>query len=188
MNPLRLGLLIMLAILVIGLFLYSIWPARYRIAIHESAEVAAAMPGLPPGDFWSETRDGKLSAMLVDVRSKADYDKGHIKGAIHIPFGQLTDRKQLHKLRKEQVYLYSESEAVSHQAALLLRMLGINATPVNSTYPFLTSIQFETENQTGFFFSEEKMRFNYPLYFKAFKVTEPAPVEIKVPVPKPEGC
>ncbi|MHB9111681.1 MAG: rhodanese-like domain-containing protein [Thermoleophilia bacterium] len=70
----------------------------------------------------------KAKLMLLDVRSKADYDKGHIEGAIQVDFKQWAATDNLQKLdasRKIIVICYTGNTAA--QATSGLRMLGFDA-------------------------------------------------------------
>jgi NADPH-dependent 2,4-dienoyl-CoA reductase/sulfur reductase-like enzyme/rhodanese-related sulfurtransferase len=48
-------------------------------------------PLITPAELIQRARDGE-QWQIVDVRSAADYAKGHVDGAIHIPLAQLRDR------------------------------------------------------------------------------------------------
>jgi len=60
-------------------------------------------------------------AVLVDVRAKADYDKGHIQGALHWPKHEIlvcTSANDLSEmLRNKTLFLYSQAGLKSHVAA-----------------------------------------------------------------------
>ncbi len=47
------------------------------------------------------------SPLILDVRSKKEYEKGHIQGAVHIPIKQLTDRLSIISDKKsEEIVVY----------------------------------------------------------------------------------
>ena len=61
---------------------------------------------------------------LVDIRSKADYDSGHIQGAHHIPLAALISDASLATLPEgRKVVVYSNGTAHAAQAAILLRLI-----------------------------------------------------------------
>lgn len=67
-------------------------------------------------------RDG---ARVVDVSSKADYDKGHIVEAVHIPQSQLAgSQAKLDKLKGKPVLVVDKSGATAGQAASVLLKQG----------------------------------------------------------------
>lgn len=68
---------------------------------------------------------------FVSVRSAADYAKGHIDGAINIPFGKGMEQQftQLPKDKKLIVYCYTGQTA--GQTVAGLRMLGYDAVSLN---------------------------------------------------------
>ena len=66
-------------------------------------------------------------AIILDVRTKSEWDNGHIKNAKHIPLDQL--RNQLEKVKKmnKPVITYCASGARSAQAARILNSNNIQA-------------------------------------------------------------
>ncbi len=68
---------------------------------------------------------------VIDIRSAADYEKGHIEGAINVPYG--TDiAKQLHKIPTNQsVLVYCYSGQTASQTTALLRMADRKAYNVS---------------------------------------------------------
>lgn len=188
MNPLRLGLMILLAFLLFGVIIYRLVPSKYDLPLSEADVVAAQMPGLSPIHFWNTLRTEGDKSVVVDVRTPEAFEQGHIKGAVNIPASDILGRKHLRKLKKERVLIYGENEIVAHEAALLLRMTGVDATPVNGGYVRLKGAGFDPGNAPALFYSDEKVQFNYRAYFKSFEVIAAEPAEIKVPLPKPGGC
>ena len=64
-------------------------------------------------------------AVLLDVRTKEEYDEKHIKDAINIPLASIGDKMpdELPDL-DENIYVYCRSGNRSHQAARRLNKLG----------------------------------------------------------------
>lgn len=59
--------------------------------------------------------------LFVDVRSKEEYDSGHVKGAIHIPAAQLEDRiKEIPQAKITVVYCIGKGCSSSTYAAKIL--------------------------------------------------------------------
>ena len=59
-------------------------------------------------------------AQLIDVRSRDDYDAGHILGARSIPYLELKQRYV--ELREDQpIYLYEDREYAAYRSALELK-------------------------------------------------------------------
>lgn len=70
-------------------------------------------------EFKKTMRKGQL----IDVRSKNEFNTGHINGARNISLQMIT--REYHKLRKDQpVYLYCANGKRSNRAAVLLRGKG----------------------------------------------------------------
>ena len=56
----------------------------------DPAQVGLA-PSLSPRSVHEQQDTGR-SAVLIDVRSQAEYEAGHIPGAVHIPFDEVAER------------------------------------------------------------------------------------------------
>jgi hydroxyacylglutathione hydrolase len=67
---------------------------------------------------------GRNGAVVLDVRSTAEYGEGHVPGAIHIPLGYLSDR--LDEIpRDRKVAIHCESGSRSRLAIMLIRGYGV---------------------------------------------------------------
>ncbi len=68
---------------------------------------------------------------VIDIRDKVDYDKGHVKEAINIPYGE-DIVKNLEKIPNDRpVMVYCYSGQTASQTAALLRMAGKDAYNVS---------------------------------------------------------
>jgi rhodanese-related sulfurtransferase len=66
-------------------------------------------------------------AVILDVRTKGEYQGGHIKNALHIPLQELTNKiNQVKKLNKP-VIVYCASGMRSGSATSILKSKGIDA-------------------------------------------------------------
>ncbi|MBT8446447.1 MAG: rhodanese-like domain-containing protein [Gammaproteobacteria bacterium] len=67
------------------------------------------------------------NAVTVDVRGEADFKRGHILDALHIPLASLPERiKELEPHRESPVIVYCELGNVSPRAAIKLREAGFD--------------------------------------------------------------
>ncbi|MFB1082361.1 FAD-dependent oxidoreductase [Jeotgalibacillus sp. JSM ZJ347] len=65
-------------------------PVMYTgMALHNS--ISKKAPLITPQQLINETESGE-TFQIIDTRSKAQYEKAHVKGAIHIPLGDLRAR------------------------------------------------------------------------------------------------
>lgn len=60
--------------------------------------------------------------IIVDVRTKEEYDEGHIVGAINIPYDEIDENSRLDKTK--QIFVYCRSGARSEIASKSLAALG----------------------------------------------------------------
>ncbi|MDF2661899.1 MAG: CoA-disulfide reductase [Paenibacillus sp.] len=71
--------------------------------------------------------------IVLDVRTKAEYDKGHIEGAVHIPVDEL--RSRMHELDKDQeIYAYCAVGVRGHVASRILTQHGYRVKNVTGGY------------------------------------------------------
>ena len=86
------------------------------------AGTSTASAVVPPADAWTAIRAG---ALLVDVRTQAEYDQGHLEGALLIPYDQVASRaSELGDDKSRAVVLYCRSGNRSSQAKKALEGLG----------------------------------------------------------------
>lgn len=78
--------------------------------------------------------DAQEQVVIVDIRSAADYDIAHIKGAINAPFGAGLAEKVQMLPTDQAVYVYCYSGQTAGQTIALLRMLGIEAYSIKSGF------------------------------------------------------
>ena len=71
----------------------------------------------PPANFY-----------LLDVRTPAEYEDGHVVGAINSPIGQPFG--DIEKLKSSSVYVYCETHNRSRLAAGLLETAGVSEVTV----------------------------------------------------------
>ena len=76
-------------------------------------------------DDLLERMEEKKEQLILDVRSNREYKKGHIKGAVHIPFDELPDRlKEVEDYKNKDIILYCQSGRRAGIAAKTLDKAG----------------------------------------------------------------
>lgn len=84
-------------------------------------------------DFLAKVQDG-TAGFVIDLRKAEDYAKGHIQGAINIPYGAAV-AEELDRIPDDQpVYVYCYSGQTASQTAALLNVAGKNAYNVSGGY------------------------------------------------------
>jgi rhodanese-related sulfurtransferase len=90
-------------------------------------------------------------AVLVDVRSKEEWDKGHVAGAVLLPVDSLRkhslDREKLAETlpKGKPLYLYCLVGMRSKAAAVILKREGYDPRPLKQGYEELVAAGFEDE-------------------------------------------
>ena len=74
---------------------------------------------------WKALRDAAdAGALIVDVRTPAEYASGHIDGALNLPLGQLSQKLGKLGKKKRPLLVYCRSGNRSSSAVALLRDAG----------------------------------------------------------------
>lgn len=66
-----------------------------------------------------------IGAILLDVRSRQEYDEGHLQGAINIPDFELANRVEREIPKKNQlIVIYCQYGGRSKNAMILMKKMG----------------------------------------------------------------
>jgi len=87
-------------------------------------------PVISADALWENLNDGDKSndPFILSVRSPADYAKGHIPGAVNIPWKDVARPESLAKLPKDrQIVVYCYTGHTGQIATTVLNLLGYNA-------------------------------------------------------------
>ena len=69
--------------------------------------------------------DGGVAPVIVDVRTRREYEAGHVPGALHVPFYTLLVRQDdIPGARERPVVVYCEHGPRAGVARLALRLIG----------------------------------------------------------------
>lgn len=99
----------------------------YFAALPQDTNVISA------GDFLAKVAANE-DIVILDLRAEEDYAKGHIKGAVNVPFGNAIPAALQKIPNNKPVYVYCYSGQTASQATVLLNIAGIDATNVRSGY------------------------------------------------------
>ena len=82
-------------------------------------------------DFVDKVVAGEAMT-IIDIRSAEDYGKGHVKGAVNLPWGGTAIADGLSSIPTDKpVYVYCYTGQTAGQAVVTLNLAGINAQSVN---------------------------------------------------------
>lgn len=80
------------------------------------------------------------SVMIVDIRENKDYQKGHLEGAINIPYSELANKESLTALDPNKtIILVDYNGHLASQATRVLSILGYEAYPIKDGMRVWTS-------------------------------------------------
>lgn len=74
--------------------------------------------------------------VVVDIRTAADYDKGHIKGALNVPWGTAISDNLAKIPQDKDVFIYCYTGQTAGQAVVTMNLAGIKARSVNLGWNF----------------------------------------------------
>ncbi|AGA70376.1 rhodanese-related sulfurtransferase [Desulfitobacterium dichloroeliminans LMG P-21439] len=103
--------------------------------VREAAEAYfAKMPAdvykIPEKDFVAKVKAGE-DLFIMDVRQAKDYDAGHIKGAVNIPWGEAIAQNLVNLPKDKTIMVYCYTGQTAGQTVALLNVAGFNAKSVN---------------------------------------------------------
>jgi rhodanese-related sulfurtransferase len=86
----------------------------------------AQRSAITPVELMAEIDAGK-APVVVDVRSRAEYDAGHVPGALHVPFWQVSAHaSSLPRDRETPLVVYCGHGPRAYLAGVALRRLGFS--------------------------------------------------------------
>ncbi len=85
------------------------------------------MKALGAGDAQEAREYIEQGSAVIDVRTKAEFEAGHLKGSINIPLDQIASRVDEIKKMKQPIVTCCRSGARSGSAARILNNKGIKA-------------------------------------------------------------
>ncbi len=117
--------------------------------------------------------------LFIDLRTEAEYDAGHIPGAINIPFDQLLESRNIKTVKRsgdQMPVLYAGSESKAQTARLLLLAKGMDAGIRVMGGNYKTAVEFAIEDFKPAFaaYKDEKARFDYRRFMRPSPTGQPA--------------
>lgn len=95
--------------------------------------------GVDPQSAWKEIRSG---AKLIDVRTPEEFASGHLKGAVNIPYDQISSRlAEVGNDKGQPVVVYCRSGKRSAKAKDTLEGLGYNRVVNGGGYEAMKGTQ-----------------------------------------------
>jgi hypothetical protein len=90
---------------------------------------------ITPIDFYNKYYVKHKDYYLIDLRSKSEYKKGHIKGSQNIYWLNILDEKNLKRLpTNKPIFLICYVGHTSSQILTLLKLLGFNVISIKYGY------------------------------------------------------
>ncbi len=101
-----------------------------QVADKYYANMGADIYKISEADLKAKVDAGDTSFLLIDIRSAEDYAKGHIKGAVNIPFAKVGE--YLDKLPADkEIIEYCYTGQTAGQTVAIMNMYGLKAKSLN---------------------------------------------------------
>ncbi len=90
---------------------------------------------ITPQGLKALINSGSNSFVIIDLRPESAYRKGHIQGAINIPYKKLFSPEYINRLPKDKkIIVYCPDESISPYVVALLRGAGFDAWQLKGGY------------------------------------------------------
>lgn len=116
--------------------------------------------------------------LLIDLRTEAEFEAGHIPGAVNIPFDELLESRNLRTLRRsadKTPVLYAGTEARAQTARMLLLAKGLKTDirVMGGNYDTAVEYAIETFKPAFAAYKDEKARFDYRRFMQVSPTGQP---------------
>jgi rhodanese-related sulfurtransferase len=158
---------------------------QFQLSVDESIQALLFSDEVVvPDEIMEAVQKPGSNAVLVDVRSPAEFEKGHLENAINIPTQHVLEPENIKLWDQGEVtyYLYGQTQLEANSAWMILRQLGYTNVRIlqgGLSYfaDFSDSSWLKLEDETA--------RFNYAEVFRqaienAEKINAPAPKPVIV--------
>ncbi len=169
MNSLRSASLIIIGLILLGAIIRSLISADYAVTVDETIQFDAKKSPMNYLAFHRKLGNNDIDKyQLIDIRKNTIFQKGHVPGAINIPYARLLKKEGLSQINKKKpILIYCSEEPKAATAALMLYQYGfkkVNYLPGG----FHTIKQFVLEefDPAHGFYSVEKQQYNYQNYIR----------------------
>ncbi|MEW6526883.1 MAG: rhodanese-like domain-containing protein [Spirochaetota bacterium] len=122
---------------IIMLFLPGPDPSKINLDLHAMAQIIGNKEDhVTPGELSQWIIAGNNDYQLIDIRSKDEYDKGHIEGSINIPLENLLNKNVIadELNHDKKIVLYSNGSSHASQAWVVLKGLGFDCYILEGGY------------------------------------------------------
>jgi rhodanese-related sulfurtransferase len=96
------------------------------------AALVSCSPGAPKSSISQSELASRIATraapLVIDVRTRVEFDSGHVPGAVHVPHGEVSTRlRELGTGSEREIVVYCEQGNRSALAAAALRRAGFRA-------------------------------------------------------------
>jgi rhodanese-related sulfurtransferase len=187
-NPLRVSTFIFTAVIILLMIVHKFIPANYTVAVDDSLYFNMSENAITLHELHYLLNQDEIAYQLIDIRTAKEFQEGHIPNAVNIPAEELLHKKSRKQLKENTNLIYCSSEHMAYSTSFLLRQLGYNCSPINGNYEIIKEAILDSVKPELLFYSQEKQKFNYPLYIKQIEAPQEFSVDIKEEIKTQSGC
>jgi len=162
------GHFISLAVLVVvAIVIVALKPGKsdFRLSASETLEQTVKRSHLISYERYTKLiAAGTQGVQLIDLRSSADYESGHLPDAINIPMEELCDNQSMKLFTREGIIkvMYSDSSYQAAQAWCILYQMGCPDLVILDTTGALGDlIQKGSEADAPMIYNDERKQFTF---------------------------
>lgn len=114
-------------------------------------------PHIPPFQVAKKMNEGKV--VFIDVSKQSEYEENHIRGAVHIPIGELEDRlARIERFKGDTIVVVCPKGSVAPKATAVLKKAGFDDVSSmeggmkdwkDQNMPYVTSAAEEADEATN---------------------------------------
>ncbi|MDV7392584.1 rhodanese-like domain-containing protein, partial [Arthrospira platensis SPKY1] len=100
---------------------------QFKLSVDESIQALLFSDEVVvPDEIMEAVQKNGSNAVLVDVRSPAEFEKGHLENAVNIPTQHILGPENIKLWDQSEVtyYLYGQTQLEANSAWMILRQLG----------------------------------------------------------------
>lgn len=186
-----------IGILLIAMIVKRVVTSPYKIAVSDQIEmIESEVSQFSLAEYHTALQLQATNILLIDVRSEAKYEKGHLPNAVNVPLANLMNLEYSEYINNSDrltkvLYADSEAEATNALSILLMNGINVNFKYLLGSYSIAQQYIVLQPTPSYFFFSDEQAKYNFkqlmPTGSASVNSTESQEVKVEVNAPR-GGC
>mgnify|MGYP000936417336 FL=1 len=184
-----------IGILLIAMIVKRVVTSPYKIAVSDQVEMIDSEAfQFSLAEYHTALQLQTTNILLIDVRSEAEYNKGHLPNVVNVPLAKLMNEEYTEYINNgdrltKVLYADSEVEATNALSILLLNGINVNFKYLRGSYSIAQQYIVLQPTPSYFFFSDEQAKYNFTQLMPtgSASVNTTTNQEVKVDLNTPRG-